>query len=138
MLRGNYPADLYMPYREGAYDFCLRCHNKNLLSAGDATTATGFRNGSRNLHVVHVANKLKGRTCRVCHEPHASDGEKLISKEGTKFGTWKIPLNFKITPTGGAVHPAVTGCSGMTGKNRKSIDENRNSQHKRRRSNGNK
>lgn len=110
MLRGNYPADLYMPYREGAYDFCLRCHNKNLLSVGDATTATGFRNGSRNLHVVHVANKLKGRTCRVCHEPHASDGEKLISKEGTKFGTWKIPLNFKITPTGGSCTP---GCHRM-------------------------
>ena len=49
----------------------------------------------------------KGRTCRVCHEPHASDGEKLISKEGTQFGDWKIPMNFKITSTGGSCAP---GC----------------------------
>ena len=49
----------------------------------------------------------KGRTCRICHEPHASNGEKLISKEGAQFGEWKIPINFKITSTGGSCAP---GC----------------------------
>jgi predicted CXXCH cytochrome family protein len=107
LLRGSYPADLYVPYKENTYGICLKCHEKNMISAADTATATRFRNGSRNLHTVHVANGQKGRTCRICHEPHASNGEKLISKEGAKFGDWKIPINFKISPTGGSCEP---GC----------------------------
>ena len=107
MLRGSYPAELYVPYKDGMYGSCLGCHKSNLLSFADTTIYTGFRNGSRNLHYVHVVNNRKGRTCRVCHEPHASDGEKLINKDGAKFGEWKIPVNFVITPTGGSCAP---GC----------------------------
>ncbi|BCS53275.1 cytochrome c3 family protein [Geobacter sp. SVR] len=107
LLRGSYPADLYAPYRDGIYGACLNCHEKNLLRFADTTVYTKFRNGNRNLHYVHVAIKRKGRTCRVCHEAHASNGEKLISKEGSQFGDWKIPLNFQITPTGGSCAP---GC----------------------------
>jgi len=110
MLRGNYPADLYAPYKDGAYDACLQCHEKNLLRFPESTIYTKFRNGTRNLHFVHVADKRKGRSCRICHEPHASDGEKLISKEGMKFGDWNIPLNWKITATGGSCTP---GCHKM-------------------------
>ena len=106
MLPGNYPAALYVPYKEGTYDACLKCHEKNLLRFAETTLYTGFRNGSRNLHYVHVVSQ-KGRTCRVCHEPHASNEEKLITKEGIKFGAWKIPLNFKKTATGGSCEP---GC----------------------------
>lgn len=109
MLKGKYPAALYEQFKEkeGTYDLCLKCHEKNMLLFAETTLYTKFRNGNRNLHFVHVVGKRKGRTCRVCHEPHASDGEKLISKEGTQFGNWKIPLNFKITPTGGGCTP---GC----------------------------
>jgi predicted CXXCH cytochrome family protein len=107
MLTGSYPDSLYSPYREGSYDLCLGCHEKNLLRFADTTIYTNFRNGNRNLHFVHVADKRKGRSCRICHEPHASDGEKLISKEGYQFGDWKIPLRFKLTPTGGSCAP---GC----------------------------
>lgn len=108
MLRGgSYPADIYVPYKEGIYDACLGCHDKNLLRFPDTTVYTSFRNGNRNLHYVHVVNNRKGRTCRICHEPHASSGEKLISKEGMKFGDWKIPINFKINKTGGSCAP---GC----------------------------
>ena len=106
LLRGNYPSELYVPYKEGMYDACLKCHEKNLLRFADTTIYTRFRNGNRNLHFVHVAGR-KGRTCRICHEPHASNGEKLISKEGTQFGAWKIPINFAMTATGGSCAP---GC----------------------------
>lgn len=106
LLRGNYPAELYTPYKEGAYDACLRCHEKSLLRFPETTIYTKFRNGNRNLHYVHVVNR-KGRTCRLCHEPHASDGAKLISKDGYQFGDWKIPLNFQMTATGGSCAP---GC----------------------------
>ncbi|MBJ6751597.1 cytochrome c3 family protein [Geomonas anaerohicana] len=106
MLKGNYPDDLYLPYKEGAYDACLKCHERNLLRFPETTIYTKFRNGNRNLHYVHVVAR-KGRTCRICHEAHASDGEKLINKEGSQFGAWKIPLNFSITSTGGSCAP---GC----------------------------
>jgi predicted CXXCH cytochrome family protein len=107
MLPGNYPATLYAPYKDGIYGACLKCHEQNLLRFAETTIYTGFRNGKRNLHYVHVANKQKGRTCRICHEPHASDNPKLIRKEGSQFGEWKIPLNFKITQNGGSCAP---GC----------------------------
>ena len=107
MLRGEYPPDLYAPYKEGIYGACLICHNKNLLRHADTTVDTNFRNGSRNLHFVHVSRDQKGRTCRICHEPHASNGVKLIRVEGIPFGDWNIPINFKITATGGSCAP---GC----------------------------
>ncbi|GFE62105.1 cytochrome c [Geobacter sp. AOG2] len=107
LLRGSYPPDIYVPYKDGTYEICLKCHEKNMLRFADTTIYTKFRNGNRNLHYVHVVNSRKGRTCRICHEPHASNGEKLITKEGIKFGDWKIPINFQITPTGGSCAP---GC----------------------------
>ena len=107
MLGGGYPETIYAPYKAGSYEGCLKCHDKNLLNFPDTTIYTKFRNGNRNLHYLHVANVRKGRTCRVCHEPHASNGEKLINVEGASFGDWKIPINFKITATGGSCAP---GC----------------------------
>jgi predicted CXXCH cytochrome family protein len=107
MLVGNYPATLYAPYTDTTYGACLKCHEKNMLRFPESSIYTKFRNGTRNLHYVHVSKIPKGRTCRFCHEPHASDGVKLISNESIAFGDWKVPINFKINPTGGSCAP---GC----------------------------
>ena len=107
MLRGTYPSELYAPYKDGLYGICLSCHEKNLLRFAETTIYTNFRNGSQNLHYVHVSNSRKGRTCRICHAPHASNGVKLIDKDGAKFGEWYIPINFQISSTGGSCAP---GC----------------------------
>lgn len=107
LLRGNYPSELYINYKEGTYDGCLLCHEKNLLRFPETTLYTKFRNGKRNLHYVHVSKSRKGRTCRICHEPHASDMNKMINKDGLQFGEWKIPLNWQQTNTGGSCLP---GC----------------------------
>jgi predicted CXXCH cytochrome family protein len=107
ILTGRYPEDFYAPYTEGSYDLCLSCHDKNLLKYPDTTVYTKFRNGNRNLHYVHVADKRKGRSCRACHETHAGNGQKLISAEGARFGDWRIPTRFEITATGGSCAP---GC----------------------------
>jgi predicted CXXCH cytochrome family protein len=115
ILRGNYPADLYAPYRDGIYDGCLICHEKNLLRFPDTTVYTKFRNGNRNLHFVHVADIRKGRTCRLCHEPHASDGPKLTGSEGSRFGIWKIPFRLELTGTGGR---CSSGCHQSLGYDR--------------------
>jgi predicted CXXCH cytochrome family protein len=107
LLTGPYPEGLYFPYREGAYDFCLQCHDRNLLRFEETSLYTSFRDGKQNLHFVHVSDSRKGRTCRLCHESHASDGEKLISKGGLPFGDWKVPIRFEPTATGGSCAP---GC----------------------------
>ncbi len=107
LLRGAYPKSFYAPYSKGSYDFCLECHDKNLLRFPETSIYTEFRNGKQNLHYIHVSNKYKGRSCRACHEPHAADMEKLINEEGANFGDWKIPTRFIKTETGGSCSP---GC----------------------------
>lgn len=69
-------------------------------------TATGFRDGDRNLHYLHVNRQKKGRSCRACHDMHAST-QPFQLRERVKFGRWLMPLNFKKTETGGS---CSTGC----------------------------
>ncbi len=107
LLKGEYPKGFYQPYVKGDYDFCLECHDKNMLSFPDTSIYTKFRNGKQNLHFLHVSNRYKGRTCRSCHEPHASDAEMLMSSEGAQFGDWRVPTRFVKTATGGSCSP---GC----------------------------
>jgi predicted CXXCH cytochrome family protein len=107
LLTGPYPSDFYANYKPGIYGFCLGCHEENLLRFPETTVNTEFRNGNKNLHYVHSARKLKGRTCRTCHAPHASDYDKLIAEEGASFGSWNIPIRFVLKDTGGSCSP---GC----------------------------
>ena len=107
LLKGAYPKGFYEPYTKDSYNFCLECHDKNLLRFAETSIYTEFRNGKQNLHFLHVSNKYKGRSCRACHQPHAADMEKLMSEEGAKFGDWNIPTRFIKTDTGGSCSP---GC----------------------------
>jgi predicted CXXCH cytochrome family protein len=116
LLNGSYPVSFYAPYRQGTYAFCLSCHEPNLLRFPDTTIYTAFRNGKQNLHYLHVANRRKGRSCRACHQPHASNGVKLVNEEGAAFGDWKIALRLVLTPTGGSCAP---GCHSRKSYDRK-------------------
>jgi len=107
ILTGPYPATVYAPYDENGYDLCFQCHDKELLTSRVTDDGTGFRNGSLNLHFLHVAIERKGRTCAACHSVHASAGEKLINPDGIPFGKWKIPVRFETTESGGS---CVPGC----------------------------
>jgi predicted CXXCH cytochrome family protein len=109
LLKRAYPEPLYTQYEKGTYDLCLGCHQKYLLTFAETSVYTRFRNGNYNLHFVHVAKTRKGRTCRICHEPHGADGEHLLFKDGKDFGIWQVPLNFTATSTGGSCAP---GCHG--------------------------
>lgn len=107
LLTANYPEGFYAPFKQDTYDLCMNCHDRDMLRFPETSIYTDFRNGKENLHFVHVADPWKGRSCRACHEPHASDMEKLISQEGASFGDWRIPTRFKKTATGGSCAP---GC----------------------------
>ncbi len=105
-LRGAYPQGLYADWTPDAYSFCFTCHEETLVTASKTKTATRFRNGDENLHYVHVDRERKGRTCRICHEPHASTNEHLL-RTSVPFGSWELPIGFKATPDGGSCAP---GC----------------------------
>jgi predicted CXXCH cytochrome family protein len=88
------------------FSLCFNCHDREIIFDPD-TEKTGFRNGRKNLHYSHVAQRKKGRNCKACHEVHASDQPMHIRHE-TPFGRrFKIRIKFKQTKNGGT---CIRGC----------------------------
>jgi len=106
ILKYPYPPTFYMPFALENYGLCFSCHEKTIALNPETTTLTNFRNGSRNLHYLHINKPDKGRTCRACHETHASNSPKHI-RNSVPFGAWDLPLNFQKTENGGSCLP---GC----------------------------
>ncbi|MBI4849916.1 MAG: cytochrome C [Nitrospirae bacterium] len=106
ILRNFYPSTFYESFAVENYNLCFSCHEKTLVLNPETTKLTNFRNGNTNLHFVHVNKAIKGRTCRACHETHASNFPKHI-REAVPFGGWDLPLNYQKTGTGGSCTP---GC----------------------------
>ncbi|MHC4081712.1 MAG: cytochrome c3 family protein, partial [Planctomycetota bacterium] len=105
ILRHEFPREFYRPFALETYDLCFQCHEETLVLDERTTTLTGFRNGDKNLHYLHV-NQEKGRTCRACHEIHAGTKPKRI-KDFVPFGNWQYPVNFEMSEFGGRCAP---GC----------------------------
>ncbi|MBK7403608.1 MAG: hypothetical protein IPJ41_02975 [Phycisphaerales bacterium] len=105
LLRFNYTENFVEPFSVDAYQLCFSCHDSRLVTERETTSATNFRNGSRNLHAVHV-NAAEGRSCRACHDTHSSRNASMI-RESTPYGQWRIPLNTTITEIGGS---CASGC----------------------------
>jgi predicted CXXCH cytochrome family protein len=106
LVVAEFPAGFYAPYSEQEYALCFSCHKREMVQFPDTTFATGFRDGERNLHFLHVNDKQKGRSCRACHAVHGSSSPKLIA-ESVPFGKWNLPIRFVKTETGGSCAP---GC----------------------------
>ncbi|MHC4082464.1 MAG: cytochrome c3 family protein, partial [Planctomycetota bacterium] len=105
ILKHEFPREFYRPFALETYDLCFQCHEETLVLDERTTTLTGFRNGDKNLHYLHV-NQEKGRTCRACHEIHAGTKPKRI-KDFVPFGNWQYPVNFEMSEFGGRCAP---GC----------------------------
>ncbi|MCC7292163.1 MAG: cytochrome c3 family protein [Phycisphaerales bacterium] len=107
LLVGEYAPGFYAAFDVSQYELCLRCHDANKLLRKSDATVTGFRNGDLNLHWLHV-NRSKGRTCRACHETHASS-QPFRMRETVPFGDsgWVLPVKYSRTATGGGCAP---GC----------------------------
>ena len=106
LLVAPYETSFYQKYSETTYALCFKCHDRALVTTAPTEDKTGFRQGSRNLHAVHVNSTEQGRSCRACHNIHASRHETMIA-DSVSFGQWNLPLNYKKTPTGGSCAP---GC----------------------------
>ena len=102
LLVSAYPSQFYAPYDNKTYALCYGCHNDKVVSVPETTTLTGFRDGSRNLHYVHV-HQERGRTCRACHEVHASKQDHHI-RDGVPYGPkgWLLKINYTKLPNGGS------------------------------------
>lgn len=106
LLLQAYPPEFYAPFDIGRYQLCFSCHQEDLVKEERGTGLTRFRQGDQNLHWLHV-NREKGRTCRACHEVHASKRPAHI-RESVPFGSsgWMLDLNFEARTNGGACAPA--------------------------------
>ncbi len=104
-LSQQFPPGLYARFSAGAYLLCFQCHDE-ALAMDEHTTETGFRDGTRNLHFVHVNKEAKGRSCQACHDPHATNLPHLL-RGSVPFGAWQFSLRFTDLPTGGGCWP---GC----------------------------
>jgi predicted CXXCH cytochrome family protein len=127
--------EFYQAFSPAAYELCLSCHDPRVFAApaanpkpagaamapgaGSAAAGTaragvggvpemqtGFRDGTRNLHALHVNKTPQGRSCRSCHTTHASRFQAQIA-DSVQYGQWNLPINFTPTPTGGSCAP---GC----------------------------
>ncbi len=106
LLDAKFPSGNYAPGKEENYELCFNCHDPEMiLEPNVSEDVTNFRNGSTNLHYLHVASQ-KGRTCINCHDVHASELPHLVPVH-VRFGRWDMPLKYKPTENGGSCTP---GC----------------------------
>ncbi len=97
---------LFVDYTDESYKLCFSCHKRDLLMFPDTSYSTGFRNGIKNLHFMHVNKEQRGRSCKLCHGVHGANQVKLMVDKAP-FGNWPMPIGFKKTETGGSCAP---GC----------------------------
>ena len=108
ILKKYFPEEFYMSYDPDNYAMCFECHNRDVAMLDKTKTLTDFRNGEDNMHFLHVNKEVKGRSCKACHEAHASSQPKHVRKS-VPFGNmnWELPVTFTKLEDGGQ---CVVGC----------------------------
>ena len=109
LLTEAYVPTFYAPFDYERYELCFGCHDEDLVDDESGTGFTGFRDGDRNLHWLHV-NRTKGRTCRACHDVHASSLPFHI-RDAVPFGPagWMLKVGYERTADGGSCMPSCHG-----------------------------
>ncbi len=107
LLKHLVPDGMYQSFNKSNFELCFSCHVNTLADSEQTDTETNFRNGMFNLHYVHVNKAEKGRSCKICHDPHAAGQPHLISSKIAGFGRWRIPIRYTNTNVGGT---CVVGC----------------------------
>ncbi|CAN5464847.1 cytochrome c3 family protein [soil metagenome] len=108
LLKGEFPRTFYTSFAVEKYGLCFSCHEKQLVETEKTVALTGFRDGDRNLHFLHVNRDDKGRSCKTCHNVHGSDLPKHIATDVPFEGSaWAMPMGYQKTGDGGSCTP---GC----------------------------
>ncbi len=106
LLRANFSKKYANEFNIENFALCFNCHNPDMV-LNNKSEITGFKNGSNNLHYLHVNRKKNGRNCNTCHNIHASDQEKHIREKVPFNRRFSIKIEFTKTDTGGG---CVVGC----------------------------
>lgn len=106
LLVYEYPPEFYAPYESDRYALCFQCHSESSFIDAETDTLTNFRDDESNLHYVHVSRETRGRSCRACHEVHASN-QPFHMSESVPYGGWDMPINYEQLSDGGRCSP---GC----------------------------
>ncbi len=104
LLQAKFPQGHYTKMDEDNFSLCFECHDPDIINLKETEDATEFRNGSVNLHYIHI-NRDKSRNCTNCHEIHASTQPRLI-KSQLKFGKWSMKIEFRADDAGGSCRSA--------------------------------
>jgi predicted CXXCH cytochrome family protein len=108
LLVKRFPDTFYASFDLTNYALCFSCHSEDLVLTEQTDELTGFRDGDRNLHYLHVNRDQKGRTCKTCHDIHGSDRPDHIASDVPFEGSqWAMPINFEKSDAGGSCSP---GC----------------------------
>jgi predicted CXXCH cytochrome family protein len=118
LLKAAFPPKFYADFNLDQYALCFSCHEDLAMTVKRTRTLTNFRDGNRNLHYLHVNKARRGRTCRACHELHASP-DPLHIRERAQFGKWLMPIHFEKNEMGGSCHP---GCHSIKAYDRDAED----------------
>lgn len=117
LLKDEYETKPYPKgFSEKMYALCFDCHDVALVT-GQAES-TGFRDGKKNLHNVHVVGALvpnkygivkreKARSCSMCHDPHGSTQEFNLISNYSRNGISMYSLNYTPLKDGGR---CIVGC----------------------------
>ncbi len=105
LLNDPFPTNRYLAVASDSFALCWECHGSDMIEKPKSKGASNFRNDDVNLHYTHVHGD-KGRSCMVCHSPHATVNLHLI-REKVSFGKWEFDMNYKADENGGSCAP---GC----------------------------
>lgn len=105
LLIGQYPTQQYTEATVDNFEICFMCHDSDIIMAETTEYATNFRNGTQNLHYLHIKG-TRGRNCNLCHNAHGAPNKHIIEST-VQYGQWAMPLKAVFTENGGS---CATGC----------------------------
>jgi len=117
LLVGNYNNKRYPKgFNEEMYSLCFECHDTSLITG--PAEGTEFRDGSKNLHDLHVQGAVKpnkygivkrgkARSCSVCHDPHGSSQSHNLIRNYSCEGVFCFTMTFYALEDGGK---CMVGC----------------------------
>jgi predicted CXXCH cytochrome family protein len=117
LLDRSFPRTFYTRFALGKYDLCFNCHEPQMVLTKNTTALTNFRDGEKNLHFIHVNRADKGRSCKSCHNVHASNLPNHMASEVPFEGSkWSMPVAYQKSTAGGSCTP---GCHDTKSYDRK-------------------
>ncbi|MEK6625918.1 MAG: cytochrome c3 family protein [Bdellovibrionota bacterium] len=110
LLKNPWSVTIYNTYSEvnNPYAVCFTCHQTSMMGPRDFVTRTQFRDDHTklNLHWFHVVDaagsedKSRGRSCKICHDPHGAAQPHDINTSWFMNGT-PVTLEYQLIEKGG-------------------------------------